>query len=247
MQLDRTEARVLGALVEKRWTTPDQYPLSLNALVLACNQKSNRDPVLALEEFEVTGCLLGLRQRSLVMVHEQYGGRVPRYGEKLMEELRLSRQAMAILAELLLRGPQTAGELYRRCPRMADFANQGEVDAHLRDLAGSHYVTLLARETGQRHARWKQLLCRDRTGAGEGAEDGSPAGDACDDEHDVAGPGRIAPPAAGPVAHAPVAHAPVPRPGPAPDVHAELAALRAEVTELRRRVGALEDAATGAH
>ena len=76
MELDRTEARVLGALIEKRWTTPDQYPLSMNALVAACNQKSNRDPVTDLQEFEIAGCLLALRPRGLAVVHEQHGGRV---------------------------------------------------------------------------------------------------------------------------------------------------------------------------
>ena len=159
MELDRTEARILGALVEKRWTTPDQYPLSVNALVAACNQKSNRDPVLHLESFEVEGCLMGLRQRGLVMVHEQVGGRVPRYGEKLMDELRVSREEMAILAELLLRGPQTAGELFRRCKRMAPYASQQQVEAMLRDLAGGHFVYLQAKESGQRYARWGQRLC----------------------------------------------------------------------------------------
>jgi len=230
MQLDRTEARVLGALVEKRWTVPDQYPLSLNALVAACNQKSNRDPVMHLEEFEISGCLLGLRQRGLVLVHEQYGGRVPRYAEKLTDELRVSKEEMALLTELLLRGPQTAGELFRRCARMAHHTSQEQVEAMLRDLAGGHFVRLLPRESGQRHARWAQRLCADREGpaddepAEESARDAAP----CDDvPPDVPGPGRVAPPAG---------------PPPATDacLRDEVAALREEVAALRRRVEELE-------
>ena len=230
MELDRTEARVLGALVEKRWTVPDQYPLSVNALVAACNQKSNRDPVLELAEFEITGCLMGLRQRGLVVVHEQVGGRVPRYSEKLMEELRVSRQEIAILAELLLRGPQTSGELYRRCTRMAHLENQGQVDALLRDLSGGHFVRLLPRETGQRYARWEQLLCPE--GARTAHDDDEPpsAGTPAPSNtpvSDVAGPGRVAPPLASATADT-------------PSLREEMDALREEVAALRRRVDDLE-------
>src|SRR6185436_8212437 len=102
------------SLIEKRWTTPEQYPLTLNALVLACNQKSNRDPEMQIQEFIVEGCLYQLRLSELVMVVERDVGRVVRYAERLSEKLDLSRQQQAIVAELMLRGPQTASELLRR-------------------------------------------------------------------------------------------------------------------------------------
>ncbi len=225
MELDRTEARILGALIEKRWTTPDAYPLSLNALVAACNQKSNRDPELELLEFEITGCLMGLRQRGLLMVHEREGGRVPRYGERLMDELLVSRQEIAILAELLLRGPQTAGELFRRAVRMAHLENQERVDALLRDLRERRFVELLPRESGQRYARWRQTLCNDRTGESVPRDDDGAHAAAHDGAHDVAGPGRVAPPVAA-----------------APSLRDEVEALRREVAELRARLEKLEGA-----
>ena len=237
MELDRTEARVLGALVEKRWTVPDQYPLSLNALVAACNQKSNRDPVLLLAEFEISGCLMGLRQRGLVVVHEQYGGRVPRYSEKLMDELNVSREEMAILAEVLLRGPQTAGELFRRCARMAHFTSQQQVDAMLRDLAGGHLVYLQPKESGQRYPRWDQRLCTS-----------GPSVDAVvDAEPPVAAlPAAPHAPANAPRPTSATASALAPSVAPAePGVRDEIAALREEVAALRRRVDELEDLVAG--
>jgi uncharacterized protein YceH (UPF0502 family) len=244
MELDRTEARILGALIEKRWTTPDAYPLSLNALTSACNQKSNRDPTLQLAEFEITGCLMGLRQKGLVMIHEREGGRVRRYGERLMDELHHSRQEIAILAELLLRGAQTAGELYRRCGRMAPMGSQSDVDQLLRDLAGGHFVRLRPKAPGQRYARWEQLLCTDRRGAGDADGDGT-------DTTDPAPAAATAPAATSYVQ----THAPQPvvdsggpvmgvgmtAPPPLPDVHEELEALREELTALRARVTALEE------
>ncbi len=233
MELDRTEARVLGALVEKRWTVPDQYPLSLNALLAACNQKSNRNPLLHLAEFEVSGCLLGLRQRGLVVVHEQFGGRVPRHAEKLMDELRLSRQEMAILAELLLRGPQTPGELLRRCARMAHFENEGRVEALLRDLADGHFVRLQPKAGGQRHARWQQILYEDRAGVSPDDARHSEAHETPERHDDAVPP---VPPAA-PTAAAPTAPRPAAGAAPWQD---ELAALRTEIAALRQRVETLE-------
>ena len=258
MKLDRTEARVLGALIEKRWTVPDQYPLSLNALVAACNQKSNRAPVLSLAEFEVSGCLMGLRQRNLVMVHEQYGGRVPRYSEKLMDELNVSREEMAILTELLLRGPQTAGELFRRCKRMAHYTSQQQVDAMLRDLAGGHFVYLQPKASGQRYARWGQRLCPDGESSVEEPEaPAEPLTDTVTDTMTEPGsppleaaaeprPTPAAPPSDSPPSDSPPSHGPPSAPAsvaPAgPSLREELDALRQEVTALRSRVAALESA-----
>jgi uncharacterized protein YceH (UPF0502 family) len=252
MELDRTEARILGALVEKRWTVPDQYPLSLNALVAACNQKSNRDPVLHLEEFEVSGCLMGLRQRGLVIVHEQYGGRVPRYSEKVMEELSVSREEMAILAELMLRGPQTAGELFRRCKRMASFVSQQQVDAMLRDLAGGHFVYLQPKASGQRYARWDQRLCVVGASPAEPpAEPPAPTEQRDTADHPAPAP-ALTPPGA--PSHAPAADgpdagrrgtAPPPASDAEPSLRDELRTLRDEVASLRHRVAELEDLVAG--
>jgi len=158
MEIDHTSRRILGALLEKKWTTPEQYPLTLNSLVLACNQKSNRDPEMHLDDFLVEGCLFQLRTTELVMVVERDVGRTVRYAERLSEKLDLSRQQQAVVAELLLRGPQTAGELLRRCERMAHFENEGEVDGLLRGMAELKWAQLLPRETGQRQPRWKHLF-----------------------------------------------------------------------------------------
>ena len=237
MELDRTEARILGALIEKRWTTPDAYPLSLNALLAACNQKSNRDPVMQLQEFEISGCLMGLRQKGLLMLHDREGGRVQRYGEKLMDELHVSRQEIAILAELLLRGPQTAGELTRRCARMAPMGGQSDVEQLLRDLAGGRFVHLLPKASGQRYARWQQLLCSSRTAD---ADDG-------DDDGNADAPAEpttfVQSHAPQPVVDAggPVMGAGMPAAAPADvDVREEIEALRKEVIALRQRVADLE-------
>jgi uncharacterized protein YceH (UPF0502 family) len=172
MQIDRTSRRILGSLIEKRWTTPEQYPLTLNALVLACNQKSNRDPETNFEEFLVEGCLYQLRIAELVMVVERDSGRAVRYGERLSEKLDLSRQQQAIVAELMLRGPQTAGELLRRGERMAHFQNEGEVEGLLKGMSDRGWALLLPRETGQRMPRWKHLF----TPPGEDAEEPTRSG-----------------------------------------------------------------------
>ena len=158
MELDHTARRILGALLEKRWSTPEQYPLTLNALVLACNQKSNRDPEVHFEAFLVEGCLYQLRLSELVTVVERDVGRTVRYAERLSEKLDLSRQQQAIVAELLLRGPQTSTELLRRCERMAHFENEGEVEGLLRGMAERGWAQLTPREPGQRNARWKHLF-----------------------------------------------------------------------------------------
>ncbi|MEN8148432.1 MAG: DUF480 domain-containing protein [Planctomycetota bacterium] len=223
-ELDRTERRILGSLIEKRGSTPDQYPLSLNALVAACNQRSNRDPVLELEEFEITGCLLGLREKGLVLIRERDGGRVQRYAEKLSEELSLGTLAAAILAELMLRGPQTAPELARRCARMAADADLAGVEENLAEMARTHLVILRARQSGQRMARWAHLLAPEAEGV-ETAE----TVETTDDEEPV--------PAA-PVAPSP----PVPEPieEPDDDLRSEIETLRREVAELRDRLERLE-------
>jgi uncharacterized protein len=163
--LTALEARVLGALVEKEITTPDQYPLSLNSLTNACNQKTNRDPVLELDERTVQETLDGLSRRHLVMERSGFGSRVVKYRHRLCNgdhnPLQFSAQELAIVCELLLRGPQTPGELRSRAQRLASFAGLDEVEAALEALAAradGPFVLRLARQPGAREARYAQLL-----------------------------------------------------------------------------------------
>ena len=137
--LNPTEARVIGALIEKAITTPDQYPLSLNALVNACNQKSNRDPILNLEEQTVQSTLDALKKRFLVSEASGYGSRVTKYQHRFCNSafggLQLSPAELAILCELLLRGPQTPGELRSHGERLHAFSGIDEVESSLTGLA----------------------------------------------------------------------------------------------------------------
>lgn len=158
MEIDKTARRVLGSLIEKQWTTPEQYPLTLNALLLACNQKSNRHPEMQIEEFILEGVLYQLRLDGLVTIVEREVGRTKRYAERMAEKLDLSRQDQAIVAELMLRGPQTSPELFTRCARMADFQNVEQVDGILQGMAAKHWTKLLPREARQRHPRWMHLF-----------------------------------------------------------------------------------------
>src|SRR6201992_3638211 len=127
VEVTALEARVIGCLIEKQITTPDQYPLSLNALVNACNQKSNRDPLLELSEAQVQQTLDGLSKKHLVMEKSGFGSRVPKYQHRFCNTefgtLKFTPQELAIVCELLLRGPQTPGELRTRASRMAPFSD----------------------------------------------------------------------------------------------------------------------------
>jgi uncharacterized protein len=165
LELTAHEARVLGCLLEKEVTTPEQYPLSLNSLVSACNQKSNRDPLLNLTEGEVQQVVDGLRRQHLVSDRSGYGGRVTKYRQSFCNtefgQLRLSELERAILCELLLRGPQSSGELRTRAARMAAVSDVAEVEAALQALAGhasGPFVARLPRAPGQRDARYAHLL-----------------------------------------------------------------------------------------
>lgn len=158
LPLSEVEARILGALIEKELTTPDYYPLTLNSLTNACNQKSNRDPVMALEEEEVVRTVDRLRMKGFVRQSAE-GGRVPKYCHCLGEKL--PPPELALLAELLLRGPQTLGELRGRGERMAPFADLEAVEESLRELQqfAPCLVTLLPRQVGQKEQRYVHLLC----------------------------------------------------------------------------------------
>jgi len=159
------EARVIGCLIEKQITTPDQYPLSLNALVNACNQKSNRDPVLELDERGVQAVVDGLMKRQLVLEKSGFGSRVPKYQHLFCNtqfgSLKFSSQGTAIVCELLLRGPQTPGELRTHAARLAPFGDVSEVETELEELMtrpDGPFVAKLPREPGRRESRYMHLF-----------------------------------------------------------------------------------------
>jgi uncharacterized protein YceH (UPF0502 family) len=165
IELTALEARVIGCLIEKAITTPDQYPLSLNALVNACNQKSNRDPVMDLSEADVQHTVDALSRKHFVMEKSGFGSRVPKYQHRFCNTefgtLKLDSQELAIVCELLVRGPQTPGELRTRASRMAQIGAASEVDAalaRLRDRADGPFVVQLAREPNRRDSRWAHLF-----------------------------------------------------------------------------------------
>jgi uncharacterized protein YceH (UPF0502 family) len=165
IELGALEARVIGCLIEKQITTPDQYPLTLNSLVSACNQKSNRDPVLELDERTVQDVVKGLERKHLVMERSGYGSRVSKYQHVFCNtefgSLKFSPLETAILCELLLRGPQTPGELRTRAARMSEVGDVSEVETALQELmarAGGPFVTKLPREPGRRDSRYAHLF-----------------------------------------------------------------------------------------
>ena len=174
IELTAHEARIIGCLIEKQVTTPDQYPLSLNALTNACNQKSNRHPVLALEEREVQSLVDGLMKRQLVLEKSGFGSRVPKYQHLFCNtqfgSLKFSPQGTAIICELLLRGPQTPGELRTHAARLAPLKEVSEVELELEELMtrpDGPFVAKLPREPGRRESRYMQLFCGDAPPAAE--------------------------------------------------------------------------------
>ena len=163
LELDAVEARVLGALVEKEITTPEYYPLTLNALVNACNQKSNRDPVVSYDDETVGHALASLREKKLSFSLTGVGMRVPKFGHRMVETLNMGRREVAILCELLTRGAQTAGELRTRTERMHKFSDLDELESCLRGLADREppFVVRLERQSGMKEARWAHLFSGD--------------------------------------------------------------------------------------
>jgi uncharacterized protein len=165
IRLSAIEARIVGSLIEKQITTPDQYPLSLNALVNACNQKSNREPLMQLDEPTVKAAVDGLARRHFVLEKSGFGSRVPKYQQIFCNtefgSLKFSPQETAIVCELLLRGPQTPGELRSRVPRMAELPEGTAIEPLLEALAQrpeGPIVKQLPREAGRRDSRWAQLF-----------------------------------------------------------------------------------------
>jgi uncharacterized protein len=226
-ELTPVEQRVLGCLIEKRWTTPDQYPLSLNALRLACNQSTNRDPVTSYDEGAVREAAQRLSLYGLARLASGHGSRATKYRHLAEEALGLGREELAVLAVLLLRGPQTPGELKARTERMAAIASLAEIEGILTSLGQREYVRRLGRRPGQKEDRFEHLL-------GGGAE------------RDAGAAPEVPPPAH--LARAELA-TPVASPAPAPAngsgalaervaaLEAEVATLRAELDELRELYG----------
>ena len=203
------ETRVLGVLKEKQHTVPDTYPLSLNALVAGCSQKTSRDPVIEVTEAEVLTAIDGLRGPALVI--ESSGGRVTRYAHNMEKALRLPSQSIALLTALMLRGPQTSAELRTHCERMHRFADISAVEGFLQELAeraDGALVMKLPRQPGSRENRWAHLL------SGEPAVEAAPAASSGASESTAAG-------------------------GDIDRLAAEVARLQAEVDALKERVAAL--------
>jgi uncharacterized protein YceH (UPF0502 family) len=168
MQLTAVEVRILGALIEKESTTPDTYPLSLNALTTACNQTSNRDPVMELADDAVRWAVNNLRQQSLVRAIQPSDSRVMKFQHLVREKLAVEDDALAVLCVLMLRGPQTTGEIRTRTGRLAEFSTLADVEATLAALVARELVAELPRRPGQKEARFTHLLSGPVEGASEG-------------------------------------------------------------------------------
>ena len=165
-ELTATEARVIGCLLEKQVTTPEQYPLSVNGVVTACNQKTNREPVMNLSESDVQEQLDNLVKRHFLRTVSGFGNRVTKYEQRFCNSefgnLKLSAAEVAVITTLLLRGAQTPGELRSRASRMYEFSDMAEVESTLENLATREdgpYVIRLAREPGKRESRYMHLFC----------------------------------------------------------------------------------------
>jgi hypothetical protein len=209
------EIRVLGSLIEKQRTTPDAYPLTLNALRLACNQSTNRDPVVTYEEAEVRDAAQRLRQRGWVRFASGPGSRAAKYRHLLADALGLAREETAILCVLMLRGPQTPGELKQRTERLHPFGSLAEVEDVLGRLASRELVVRLGRRPGQKEDRYAQVL-------GGGEPDGAASPEA----------------AAGAPAAARDVH-PVAAESPPDDLRARVDALERAVADLGDQLAAL--------
>lgn len=208
-ELSAPEQRVLGCLIEKRWTTPEQYPLSLNALRLACNQSTNRDPVTAYDEATVRDAAQRLSRYGLTRLASGHGSRATKYRHLAEEALGLGREELAVLAVLLLRGPQTPGELKSRSERMAPVGSLADVERVMDTLIERGYARRLGRRPGQKEDRFEQLL----GGAAEEDESAVPA--------------------------APSAHQPAPTPHHDGGLAARVEALEVAVASLQEQLAAL--------
>jgi uncharacterized protein len=207
MELGAEELRVIGSLIEKELATPQQYPLTLNALVAGCNQTSNRFPIVDYDERTVENTVLGLKDQGLArVVHPSHGRSATRYRHVLDEVLHLEREDVALLGVLMLRGPQTVNELRTRTERMAEFAGLDEVERTLSALAAREepLVVRIPRQPGQREERWAHLL------GGEVDVTAAPVS--------APSPARV-------------------RPDEVADLREEVAALRRDLDEIRAQLG----------
>lgn len=229
------EARVIGCLIEKQITTPDQYPLSLNALVNACNQKSNRDPIMDVDEPTVQRTLDDLSKKHLIMERSGFGSRVPKYQHRFCNTefgtLKFTPQELAIVCELLLRGPQTPGELRPRAARMAPFTDADQVEATLETLrtrADGPFVVRLPRQAGRRDSEYAHLFSGPIASA-ESAAAGTSVGEpvATTRASAVSGERTSAPATHGDGAEARIAR-----------LEDEVRQLRSELDTLRKQLGA---------
>jgi uncharacterized protein len=228
-ELTAPEQRVLGCLIEKRWTTPDQYPLSLNALRLACNQSTNRDPVTRYDEDTVFQAAQRLCTYGLARLASGHTSRATKYRHLAEEGLSLNREQLAVLAVLLLRGPQTPGELKARGERMAPVQSLAEIERVLAELDDRGYARRLGRRPGQKEDRFAQLLGgEDGAGATDGADRGFVAGEYAAPPVASAAPAPAAPAPAAPAAPAPAV--------PDAELEARVAALEQEVASLRAQL-----------
>ncbi|HSU16159.1 YceH family protein [Longimicrobium sp.] len=168
LPLTDVEVRILGALLEKEVTTPENYPLSLNALLSACNQTTNRDPVMRLDEDTATHHIIALRRGGLLHQIQPVGSRVTKFQHLLAEELKLDERQLAVLGVLMLRGPQTPGELHARTARLASFADIPDLESVLESLIARQPFPLVARlprRPGQKEVRYTHLLAGEPTQA----------------------------------------------------------------------------------
>jgi uncharacterized protein len=255
VDLSAPEIRVLGCLLEKQRTTPDAYPLSLNALRLACNQATNRDPVTEYDEAVIRDALHRLSRRRWARLASGAGSRAPKYRHLLDEALGLPEDELAVLCVLMLRGPQTPGELKQRTERLHPLADLSAVLDALERLIGRELAERLPRRPGQKEERYAHLLGDDeaepRAAAPAAAPAAMPAPARADGDFEgAAGPATVSPaaavpaapavpaPAAAPPAAAPPAAAPTPDPRVA-RLEDEVAALRADIDALRASLDAL--------
>jgi uncharacterized protein YceH (UPF0502 family) len=223
--LTAPEQRVLGCLIEKRYTTPEQYPLTLNALRLAANQSTNRSPVTSYDEETVYRAAQRLCQYGLARLASGHSSRAVKYRHLAEDALALGREELALLALLLLRGPQTPGELKARSERMAQFPTLEALEATLQRLAERGYARSLPRRPGQKEERWVQLLGQEGEDAAGGQPDDNGAGAGTLAPQDGAAPATLTP-SLGPGA-------------PAAELERRLAALEHEVAELRTALAEL--------
>ena len=160
INLTQIEARILGCLLEKEITTPEYYPLTLNALTNACNQKSNRNPVMQLEEKAVLRTIYSLRDKQLVWQKSPAGSRVPKYAHRIQDAIPLNSQQVCVICELLLRGPQTIGEIRTHTARLCTFENTGELQSVIDSIQTDiPLIVQLPRQPGKRENRYMHLLC----------------------------------------------------------------------------------------